>query len=311
MAATLTSLQTTAAELQMKTTAVVKKAQEKTKDIVTNPKVQAVVAGGAGGAVVATPPAAATGLLVGGSLGAAVGLIPALFTFGLSIPIGASIGGACGVVFGGAVGSGAGFVGGGAAGLGAYNKRESIKSFAAQSSAWVQKTLASGKAKTTGAYTATKACVSKRVTDATTLAAKGMGVVQEKTKALANRTHAKAKQVASDRTVQVTTASAVGGATLVGTGGAATGVLAGGALGAAIGVVPALFTFGLSIPVCALIGGGCGLVTGSAVGGTTGAVAGGVGGYETYKHREAIGSAATSARSKVQSIHASAMGRLA
>jgi hypothetical protein len=44
-------------------------------------------------------------------------------------------------------------------------------------------------------------------------------------------------------------------------------------------VVPALFTFGLSIPICAAIGGGTGLAVGSTVGASTGAVGGAAVGY--------------------------------
>ena len=39
------------------------------------------------------PPGAATGLCAGTVVGAAVGVVPALFTFGLSIPVGAALGG--------------------------------------------------------------------------------------------------------------------------------------------------------------------------------------------------------------------------
>lgn len=74
----------------------------------------------------------------------------------------------------------------------------------------------------------------------------------------------------TDRRMQVTIASAVGGAAVVGTGGAAAGAITGGAVGAALGVVPALFTFGLSIPVMAMVCGTCGLAVGGTVGSATG-----------------------------------------
>merc|ERR1719336_3650235 len=67
------------------------------------------------------------------------------------------------------------------------------------------------------------------------------------------------KSMASDRRVQVTAASAVGGGAVLGAGGAGVGLLSGGALGAAVGILPALFTFGLSIPLGAMIGAGCGM----------------------------------------------------
>merc|ERR1719245_765368 len=100
---------------------------------------------------------------------------------------------------------------------------------------------------------------------------------------------AKAKiiEVVSDKGVQATAASAVGGGAVLGAGGAATGLAVGGAVGAAVGVVPAIFTFGLSIPFCAVVGGGCGLAAGTVAGGTTGVVAG-AGGYQAYLRRETI-----------------------
>merc|ERR1712136_193009 len=57
--------------------------------------------------------------------------------------------------------------------------------------------------------------------------------------------------------------------------GAGTGAVVGGA----VGIVPALFTFGLSIPVCATIGGSIGLCSGTAVGSSVGAIGGGAAGY--------------------------------
>merc|ERR1719499_925142 len=79
----------------------------------------------------------------------------------------------------------------------------------------------------------------------------------------------------------------------------------GGAVGAVIGLVPALFTFGLSIPFCAVIGGGCGGAIGTAVGGTAGGVVG-VSGYAAYTRREAIAKAIRSTIEKVGSSAKSA-----
>ena len=62
------------------------------------------------------------GLCLGATAGAALGLLPALFTFGLSIPFGAVIGGACGVAFGGAVGTAVGGTGGGALGYSIFTR---------------------------------------------------------------------------------------------------------------------------------------------------------------------------------------------
>merc|ERR1711988_808787 len=55
-------------------------------------------------------------------------------------------------------------------------------------------------------------------------------------------------------------------------------------MGGAAGVVPALFTFGLSIPAGAAVGGTIGLCGGTLVG----APLGGIGGFATYKYRVEI-----------------------
>lgn len=85
----------------------------------------------------------------------------------------------------------------------------------------------------------------------------------------------------SSRTVKTTALSAAGGAITLGTGGGVVGLTSGGAIGAACGVLPAFFTFGLSIPVGAAIGGSLGWATGVTVGGTAGAISGGAAGL-TY-----------------------------
>lgn len=79
----------------------------------------------AGGAVGGT-----TGGVAGAVAGAAVGLIPAVFTFGLSIPVFATVGLCAGTAVGGAAGT----LGGGAAGYGGFTYRKEIKDSA--QSAW-------------------------------------------------------------------------------------------------------------------------------------------------------------------------------
>lgn len=79
--------------------------------------------------------------------------------------------------------------------------------------------------------------------------------------------------------LRVTAASAAVGAVATGTAGGIGGGVIGSAAGAAIGVVPAFFTFGLSIPVFAAIGGSIGGCAGTVVGGSVGAVGGGAAGY--------------------------------
>ena len=112
---------------------------------------------------------------------------------------------------------------------------------------------------------------------------------------------AKTIEIVSDKSVQVTAVSATGGAAVLGAGGAATGLVAGGTVGAAVGLVPALFTFGLSIPIGAAIGAGCGVVAGTAVGSTAGFVGGGVAGYSAHKHKAGIRSSVGAAVTRVSS----------
>merc|ERR1719203_2344355 len=107
----------------------------------------------------------------------------------------------------------------------------------------------------------------------------------------ANRVAVMMKKSTEDvpgRCTKVVAASGLGGAVLAGAGGAGAGLLAGGAAGAAVGLVPALFTFGLSIPVGAVIGGTCGTVVGAATGGTVGLTGGSAIGYGAYKKRAEI-----------------------
>lgn len=90
------------------------------KVTVNDREVQATAAGAVGGATAVGATGGATGL----TIGAACGLPAAPFTLGLSIPIGAMIGGTTGFVAGAAVG----FIGGGAAGRVAYRHRDEIRS---------------------------------------------------------------------------------------------------------------------------------------------------------------------------------------
>merc|ERR1712217_683621 len=72
----------------------------------------------------------------------------------------------------------------------------------------------------------------------------------------------KAIAIGKDPTFQVTSASAVAGGVFGGVVGSTVGTVT----GAAIGLIPAVFTFGLSIPVGATMG----LCTGAFAGSTTG-----------------------------------------
>jgi len=111
----------------------------------------------------------------------------------------------------------------------------------------------------------------------------------------------KVKATAKDSKVQATAAGAASGAALLGAGGASAGLVAGTAAGAGLGLFPALFTFGLSIPAGAFLGGGAGLFFGMAMGSTAGALGGAATGNKVYNKRFEIRKGAQSTLSKVSS----------
>merc|ERR1712203_934212 len=118
-----------------------------------------------------------------------------------------------------------------------------------------------------------------------------MGYVKDLTMraaAKAETLRTNAMKLATNPQAQVTAASAIVGAGTFGAVGGGVGLVGGGALGAAVGVPAALFTFGMSIPVCATVGAVVGGSTGATVGGTTGLVTGGAVGYHGYAHKEGI-----------------------
>merc|ERR1711879_659713 len=120
-------------------------------------------------------------------------------------------------------------------------------------------------------------------------------------KAFAFEKYAQTKALVSKRSFQVTTLSAASGAVAVGAGSGLMGLTAGAGVGAAVGVVPALFTFGLSIPVGAFMGGAFGLCAGTVVGGSSGLVGGGTVGYYGYERRNEIKDAAKGVSDKANS----------
>jgi len=97
-----------------------------TKQLVSKKSFQATAGSAVGGAVAMGTGGGATGLVAGGAVGALAGMPLALFTVGLSIPIGAILGGGTGLVAGAVTGATAGAVGGGAVGYGAYTKKDEI-----------------------------------------------------------------------------------------------------------------------------------------------------------------------------------------
>merc|ERR1712079_320288 len=93
---------------------------EKARELAKDRRTQVTAASaGVGGA--------AAGLVTGGAVGAAAGIPFALFTFGLSIPIGGMLGGGFGLVTGGAAGTTVGATAAGALGYGGFMKRAEIR----------------------------------------------------------------------------------------------------------------------------------------------------------------------------------------
>jgi hypothetical protein len=84
-----------------------------------------------------------------------------------------------------------------------------------------------------------------------------------------------AQEKVAETSVSVAKGTISGGAR-----GGGAGLVSGSVIGAACGLIPAVFTFGLSIPIGAALGGGTGLVVGSSVGATAGAIGSIVGGKD-------------------------------
>jgi len=108
----------------------------------------------------------------------------------------------------------------------------------------------------------------------------------------------KIQVAASDRSVQLTALGAVGGAASVGASGGAAGLATGSVIGALCGVPAAFFTFGLSIPMGAAMGGATGLCAGALTGGAVGLVGGGAAARTVHKHGDEIKGGAAGALNK-------------
>eukprot|EP00933_Yihiella_yeosuensis_P008057 TRINITY_DN113336_c0_g1_i1.p1 TRINITY_DN113336_c0_g1~~TRINITY_DN113336_c0_g1_i1.p1 ORF type:complete len:378 (+),score=106.10 TRINITY_DN113336_c0_g1_i1:108-1241(+) len=251
--------------------------------VVKNPKLHALLAEeedpqalgavvcGTGGALCLGSVGAVIGVAVGSATGLAFAAVPALFTFGLSLPVGAIVGGTTGLVAAVGVSSTAGFVGGATSGCCVAYFRSEIR----------HGTLYVG-SKMYDVYDILVLRPVSVVKATTRTVRNGVRTSADYTQAKAQATAEVLKDAAADPRMQVTAAGAGVGAAALGTAGAAGGAMAGGAVGMAVGLVPALFTFGLSIPVGAIIGGGTGLVAGGAAGTTVGFTGGAAAGFVGY-----------------------------
>lgn len=234
---------------------------------------------GASGAVAAGTAGGVCGLVFGAATGTGCGIVLTPLTFGLSIPIGAVAGGAVGagigVVAGGAIGGGAGCTVGNVI----YDRHTEVLDRFEQARLYLRAVAAragTGALDTVllGKDAAAHAFDRARDSGLSTTAAAGAVVSKAGTHALDVGC-----KVAADRRVRVAAASAAGGAAACSVSGSAMGLLVGMSSGAAWGTVPALLTFGLSIPVCAMVGGAAGACTGAAVGSGVGLVGGGLAGF--------------------------------
>eukprot|EP00933_Yihiella_yeosuensis_P067778 TRINITY_DN7281_c0_g1_i3.p1 TRINITY_DN7281_c0_g1~~TRINITY_DN7281_c0_g1_i3.p1 ORF type:complete len:422 (-),score=95.52 TRINITY_DN7281_c0_g1_i3:490-1716(-) len=222
-----------------------------------------IVAAGSGVAVMGTA-GGALGLLGGAVTGAVVGTVPAPLTFGLSIPVAAVAGGSMGACGGAALGSTAGLAIGGTAGSVLLHRDE----------------------------------VQEGAKDVAAL-------IVRKSQEVCRRASDAARVASKDEFVRTTAASAAGaasGASIAGVGGGAFGLASGSAFGAASGLVAAPLTFGLSIPVGAIVGGSTGLFAGATIAGTTGLVTGGIVGNVAYAKRSEIKESASNAWAQVSSL---------
>lgn len=240
-----------------------------------DPQALAAVVCGSGGALCLGSVGAAVGATSGAAIGTAIGAVPALLTLGLSLPIGAFIGGAGGLFMGAGVGSTTGFVGGAVCGTTVASFRNEIRATGIYAGSKLYDGYDLVILRPLGAVRAT----SRKVRD-------GVSSGTDFTKAKAAAAAEILKEAAADRRCQVTALGAGVGATALGTAGAAGGALAGGTTGALIGVIPAIVTFGLSIPIGAVIGGSAGLLVGGAAGTSLGFAGGGTASFLAYSMKD-------------------------
>lgn len=243
--------------------------QQQAYRLTQEPSVQILVVSAGSGAVALGGTWGAIGLAGGVTGGAAIGLLPAPLTLGLSIPFGAALGGSSCALVAAAAGGAVGLLGGSVAGGAVIAYQSELRSGAV--------------------------AVRDR---AASLASSGQETWSMATGTLQQRV----LWVVKDVQLQTAAVAATGGALLAGTSGGVAGFLAGSAAGAACGVVPALFTFGLSIPIGAAVGGAAGMCAGVVTGSAAGLVGGGVTGYGAYAKRQEICSGASDAWAKVSGL---------
>merc|ERR1711862_511414 len=206
-------------------------------------------------------------------------MVPALFTFGMSIPAGGAIGGLTGACGGTLIGGTCG----GAGGFTIYKYRIEI-----------QGGFMTIKLKTKSIFNDTKKCIKTQVCKFQASVKDVASMLKQRSLMAVECVKTKSSEaitLATTTRLGVTSSAAVAGAVVGGTTTGALGTVA----GAAVGIIPAFFTLGLSIPVGAMAG----LCVGTAVGGGAGAVGGGLVGYGGFTHRKKISAGVQSSWSNV------------
>lgn len=225
------------------------------------PRLRVVTVCAGGGAMTLGSLGGSCGLLAGATAGAVAGTVPAFFTLGISIPVGALAGGTIGACAGAVTCTGVGIVGGGLVGGVAYDLCIGDEADSRDFSSDVAEDFSDDDRGDPG----------ELIGGLRTAAGAAGRKALELTRGV--------REVVVDRKIQVAAASAASGAVACGAGGGAVGWATGGAIGGAFGVIPAILTFGLSIPACATVGSTCGLCAGAALGSAAGLVGGGAAGY--------------------------------
>jgi len=251
-------------------------AKAQTVAVIKDPSFQTVCIATSAGAVVLGSAGGAFGCASGIMLGGTAGVVPALLTFGLSVPVGAALGGGMGLCTGAVLGSSVGAVGAGVAGHAGYKHRVQIKDGVIYIQTTAVDIAEDAQIKITGVVNGTLIKVRTLTSRSQAEAMKLVTLTKDKFGEVTKKPIAFAREPK----VQMTTVGAAAGTVAGGVMGGGTGVLVGGA----VGLVPALFTFGLSIPVTAAIGGGVGLFAGSSVG----AVGGGAACFAGYTYRKVL-----------------------
>lgn len=181
-------------------------------------------------------------------------------------------------------------------------KREGVRQFVGAATKSAKGTALEAIKTTRSIAENTKRSLHSTTTDAIQSSRKAVGMATGRAGELSAIARTKVVEVATDSKVHATSAGAVTGAAALGVSGGAVGLVAGGTTGALLGLVPAVFTFGLSIPIGAVMGGSAGLVMGAAAGTTAGAIGGSVAGYGAYAKRKDILSEVSSAVEKGKSV---------